>query len=141
MMGLAAGIAAGAGGVFSAISSVASGVMSAFTGKLLIHSPSRVFMAYGRFTAQGYAEGVERGAPEADAALGAMVSMPAGDVGVRGANPRASRGGKTFTFIFQISGVENAESLKEPSFLDRLASTLEEEMLLGGISLDDGETV
>lgn len=43
---------------------------------LQIRSPSRVFAGLGRFTAQGFAQGVEQGTPDVEARVASMVEVP-----------------------------------------------------------------
>lgn len=51
-----------------------------------IHSPSRVFAELGRYTAQGFAVGLDSGAPTIDRAMGAMTSPTVDLSGMRGGN-------------------------------------------------------
>lgn len=64
--GLVNGIKSGISAVVGAVTSLGSAAKSAFTGNLLIRSPSQVFHAYGEYTAQGFGEGVESGIPDAN---------------------------------------------------------------------------
>jgi hypothetical protein len=84
---LANAISAGASFVIDAVKNLGTSAMSALTGILGIHSPSRVFTAYGKFTAEGFADGVEEGTPAANDTvkqLGAAEPSPA---------PRGATGG------------------------------------------------
>ena len=61
VQGLANGIRNGVSAVVSAISSTVSSAISAAKSALGIHSPSRVFFAFGRYVSIGFANGVEAG--------------------------------------------------------------------------------
>lgn len=58
------------------IKALAGSVKDAFTGKLKIQSPSKVFAEYGKYTVEGYAQGVERGSKRASGAVADMVDAP-----------------------------------------------------------------
>lgn len=60
IMGLINGIKGAVGAAVSAVKGAVSGVISAAKGALGIHSPSRVFMEIGAFTAEGMALGIKR---------------------------------------------------------------------------------
>ncbi len=75
--GLARGIWNGAGQVVSAITGVAGDAINAAKRTLGIASPSKVFAGIGEFTSEGFAEGVDNTAPDAQSALTDMVSPPA----------------------------------------------------------------
>jgi len=87
--GIIGGLTAGVGRLEAAVKGLADKVKSTFTGKLEIHSPSKVFERYGENTAEGYAGGVERGAREADAAIAAMAGTKPSSSG-RGAGAPAA---------------------------------------------------
>ena len=61
VQGLANGIRNGASAVVNAISNTVSRAISAAKSALGIHSPSRVFFAFGRYVSIGFANGVEAG--------------------------------------------------------------------------------
>jgi hypothetical protein len=63
---LANAITAGASLVIAAVTNLGTSAMSALKGILGIASPSKVFTAYGKFTAEGFADGVEDGTPAAN---------------------------------------------------------------------------
>ncbi len=74
--GLVNGITAGATAVANAITGVVSGAVKAAEHLLGIGSPSKVFAGIGDFTAQGFAQGVEGGASDAQSAMESMVAPP-----------------------------------------------------------------
>ncbi len=106
--GLVAGIKAGATAVLNAITGVVQGGIDAAVKLLDIGSPSKVFHEIGGFTAEGFAQGIDDGAPEAERSMADMVEAPT----VKAAKPGKS-GGPGITiqagaFVFHISG-DNAE--------------------------------
>lgn len=52
-----------------------------------IHSPSRVFAELGQYTAQGFAVGLDAGAPQINDAMGAMTAPTVDLSGLRGGGP------------------------------------------------------
>ena len=66
----------------------------------------------------------------------AVPSRPSG--GSRAANVQSKSGGNTY--IFNISGVKDAEEIKDPSFIARLTEALEGVVLQAGAPLEP-ETV
>ncbi len=74
--GLVNGITAGATAVADAIGGVVTGGIKAAKHLLGIGSPSKVFAGIGGHTAEGFAQGVEGGAGDAQSALEAMVAAP-----------------------------------------------------------------
>ncbi len=64
--GLANGISSAVSFVVDAVKGLGTSAMGALTGLLKIRSPSRVFMAYGVNTAEGFGQGVEEGTPDAN---------------------------------------------------------------------------
>jgi hypothetical protein len=100
-----------------------------------IHSPSKVFAEIGDNTAQGYAQGVEAGTPEAQGSLSTMVSpadasasAPA-EAAQSGAAASKASGGSSPGFDFQgatfvFHGVADAETATA-KFSEMLTSLLE----------------
>lgn len=118
--GLAAGIAAGeASGmavVQAASAALASAATSAVQAALQIHSPSRVFAALGRNTAEGFAQGVnDNGAPQD--AVRAMVSEPREKVGRAGAGRSITIGDIN---VYGVKDGEHAGELIEAKILELL---------------------
>jgi hypothetical protein len=71
----------GVGRAMDAAKDLASSVAKAFKGALGIASPSKLFQSYGRFTVQGFAEGVEQEAPQAQGAVDEMSPDAPGGAG------------------------------------------------------------
>jgi hypothetical protein len=75
-------LTAGVGRAMDAAKDLASSVAKAFKGALGIASPSKLFQSYGRFTVQGFAEGVEEEAGQAQGAVDDMApGAPSGGGG------------------------------------------------------------
>lgn len=132
--GIKRGITAAVGGVKNAVLGVAQSVKSAFAGALQIQSPSKVFEAYGQNTAQGYAQGVQAGAPEAQQAVVSMVRTPGPNStdSARSSNdgsPSVPGGALSsrpeVKVIFNIDGGASSQ---------RMAATLQSQGVLDGIT-------
>lgn len=115
VMGLASGITAAAGLPLAAIGNVVSGVIGAAHDLLKINSPSKVFAEIGGSTAEGFAKGVDDGAPDAQAAMIELAEPPAQAPAAQSSSKGgtgSSRGGTTITFAagaIQLIGVKDAE--------------------------------
>lgn len=131
--GLVNGITNGVGRVVAAVKGLGKSAMATFKSTLGIASPSRPFREFGGFTAEGFALGVEENTGRVRAAVDAMVTIPSKPSAPRIPTVNAKSGGNTYNFY--ISGVSNAETLKEPSFLARLAEVLEGATLQAGAPL------
>ena len=80
LQGLIGGIESMIGSVWDKISSVASGIKNKITGALGIHSPSRVFMEYGRFIDEGLVIGIKDSLNQVDKATQDLVSVAIPDL-------------------------------------------------------------
>jgi hypothetical protein len=133
--GLVSGIRNGAGVVVDAIKGLASSAMGALTSVLKIGSPSKVFENYGGFTAEGFAVGVDKGAPMAKTALEQMAN-PAdlSTQSARAAGAGRGQGGLSVTFgDIHLSGGGAKEQFDE--FRDLVTDWLEDV----GVTLGAGE--
>lgn len=90
--GLKAGLSAGWDALKSTVLGYAESVSKAFQSVLGISSPSKVFEAFGGDITAGLTIGVERTAPQAEAAVGALVDVPSMP---GGASPTSELGGGT----------------------------------------------
>jgi hypothetical protein len=126
--GLVHGIASGAGAILDALLAPVKAGIAGVKSLLGIHSPSKVFAAIGANTAAGFAEGVDDGADDVAAATKGLVSIPADTPAPKPAAAAAPGAGARSggnTYVFHISGVKDAESLRDPSFLEQLTATVE----------------
>jgi hypothetical protein len=124
--GFVDGIKAGAAAVADAVTGLASSAMSAVKGALKIASPSKVFRAYGSFTAQGFAEGVDDGTPGVEEAVNQLAAPPA-PAPSGGSAPIGAGGGTTIRIeagAIVIQGVKDADEMEGGPFLQKLAKAL-----------------
>lgn len=118
--GLVGGVSARAAAVSGAMRGLASNVASTFRDALGIHSPSRVFLEYGRHVAGGLAAGVEAGTPEADRAIGGMVEIPSGGGPSSASSSRSVSIGELHVHSQATDAAGIAQDIR-----DQLASVLE----------------
>lgn len=121
MQGLANGISAAAALPLQAITGVVGGVVDAAHSLLKINSPSKVFAAIGNSTGEGFALGVDEGAPEVQDAMIDMVD-PTAAASSASAAPRGGGGGASpsgggnfagATLNFTLNGVKDGEHAVE----------------------------
>lgn len=100
--GLVNGIKSGVTKVINATADMARAGLNAFKSVLGIHSPSAVMRIQGMYTAQGAAQGIERGTPMVTAAAGRM----GGDVAeTGGASMRSGGGGRSLSVKFEDGAI------------------------------------
>jgi len=134
MQGLANGIASAAGLPLQAITGAVSAAISGAKNILGIHSPSKVFAEIGGYTAEGFAEGVDDTAPEAQSALSRMVEPPQITISAGKQQAASSSSGgaaKSFSFDgarFEFYGVKDGEHAKD-MFSEMLTRLLEGDAL------------
>lgn len=105
--GFVQGIEAGVAAVTDAGTRLADAAKSAVATTLDQHSPSRVMMEMGGYTAQGFAQGVEGGAGQVDAAMTGLVTPPAPVLGKGGGGTTSntlSAGGVTINITVEGGG-------------------------------------
>jgi len=100
--GIVNGIKNGSGLVWDAMKNLGNGAIDSFKEALGIHSPSRVFAEAGLNITRGVEQGVDQGAPGANAAVGSMMTVPSGVVG--GGGTRGGASGATFNITVNASG-------------------------------------
>jgi hypothetical protein len=112
-----AAISAGVDRVGGAMRNLASKASDAFKSALGIASPSRVFAAFGRYTVQGFAAGVDQEAPQAQDAVDAMAPTPQlpGGVGARlaGGGPSINVSIQNLYLAGQKATEQDARSLSD----------------------------
>jgi hypothetical protein len=116
MRGLAEGISGAVGLPIAAITGAAQAAISAAKNALGIHSPSKVFAELGGYTAEGFAEGVDDGAGQAQAAMTEMTAPPPQAAAPVSSGSAPAGGGSSFNFAgasFVFNGVANAEQARE----------------------------
>lgn len=114
IMGLANGLVNAGPAVLKAITGVVGDAIGAAKKLLHINSPSKVFAEIGAYTAEGFTEGVDSGASDAQAAMTDMVD-PAPAAAKAGSSDPVERGSSGATggsyagAVFNFYGVEGAE--------------------------------
>jgi hypothetical protein len=129
--GFVEGITGAYSRVTSAVQGMSDKVKGAFKSALGIASPSKLFAEYGKYTAEGYAQGVGAGSSKAQDAVTAMVpAAPSGGAG-------GGRGGGVIVNVtINASGKgpqETAAALSDASFLARLTDAIEGALTGAGI--------
>jgi hypothetical protein len=132
IQGLVDGITSGATAVVNAMTNVVSGAVDAAKSALGIASRSKVLYGIGGYTAEGFTEGVEGGAGDAQGALEAMVAPPSAGGGVGAGGARA--GVITVTIGTIVVGGENTKE-QATDLIDQFVAWLES----AGISVGGGE--
>lgn len=118
--GIRNGLESGATRLVNKVKGLADDIKKAFTDPLDMHSPSKVFEAYGKNIPAGAEQGIEAGTPAVHAAAAAMAPTPG--EGGRGA---AGGGGSVVlhfspTIVVQGGGGDVTAQLKDPSLLQAL---------------------
>ena len=123
--GIVEGFSAAVTGLIIAGVETAGKLKDAFKNALGIHSPSTVFAEYGRQTAAGYAQGVDAGSGQAQAAVETMVVAPSGK-----GEGRSSSGPISLVVNINVQGGGNADAvaakLSSPSVLEQFTAAVEE---------------
>lgn len=115
--GIAEGIKSGATAVFDEVKSVGSGIIDTVKGALKIHSPSKEMAKLGAYTSEGFAVGVESGAPMAHRAMNFATQMPEGGGKGSGRQITVNVGGVE---IHGVKGAEEMAPMFETMFTDLL---------------------
>ena len=114
--GIATGILSGRSGVISAAISVARAAVSAMRSELQIHSPSRVTQKLGRYTGQGFEQGMVE-------SLNAAIRSAQGIVGSMNLTPRLSAPDLSSAFASAAGSIADAE-VSRPIYLNVNGRTL-----------------
>lgn len=133
--GIVAGMTGGASLATGAAANLGKSIVAAFRSKdgIDAHSPARKFIEAGLDSTEGYAIGVDRGAPDAQDSITAMVQPRSAKLDASGGG--SARGAVTIGTII-INGVTGAAEM-----IDELASHLEERMLQSGSAAVTDEAV
>jgi len=128
-IGLANGINIGAVEAIGAANDLARQVYNSIQSALDIHSPSRVLMRMGQFTAEGFAEGIEDGMARVEAATArmgraAMAEPTYRSGGSWGADPAAGQGSQQSS-----GGGMNATILMDKTVVGRLVAPIVNEAI------------
>lgn len=135
--GLVDGLKMGAKGLFDGVTNLADETKKRFKTALGIASPSKVFAGYGENTAEGYAQGVDRGAPEAARAVDSMVTTPSGSNSASAkASTTATAGNVSVTFVYQAAAGASgdvASQVNESSVRAALVKIIQEANISRGV--------
>lgn len=101
--GLVKGLKGGAAWLVDTVKGLADKVKNTFKDALGIKSPSKVFAEYGSFTAQGFAQGVDDGSPEAQGAVNGMASIAPAQSGGSSGGGGGGRGGDIYLGGLHVS--------------------------------------
>jgi len=129
--GIVAGLNSGVASIATSMVNLADNAKASFKRALGIHSPSKVFAAYGENIPEGVASGVHAGAPRAAAAVEDMApTPPARGDGIAASTPRIAAGGApTFHVTIQVDarGATDAtvKQLGQPSTFAGVLDVLE----------------
>jgi hypothetical protein len=137
LLGLVDGIVSVASAVVGAVTSAVTGAIDAAKDLLGIASPSKVFMQIGEHTAEGFVEGVDNGADDAQGSMAALVDAEAKENAKRGVSNTASSSApaagssssssKTIDLsgaVFTFHGVKDADTARD-KFAEALTALLE----------------
>lgn len=113
-----------------AVESLGDKLKEAFTRKLDMHSPSKLFAEYGKFTTEGYAQGIEGGSARASGAVADMVDVPK----ALPAGGGKSSGAVTVNVTINAGGGEGAaKAISAPSFLEQLTKAIQDALQGAGV--------
>jgi hypothetical protein len=135
VQGLLDGIGSLAGKAVGTIFNLGVEMGQRFRAALGIHSPSAVFEEFGRYTALGYAQGVEREQPAVDTALLGLSGTAPGAGGRGGARASVTLGPGAVTIQVDARGADGEGIVKKLSELmpSALARALEQLGLEAGM--------
>jgi phage-related protein len=131
--GLIGGITSGAGALYSAMTGLASGAMTAFKTAIGYGSPAKAFIAYGQIgIAGGVEKGVDQGAASVNSAIDGMVSIPGSQTGAS----KVSGGGAKVTVQLNYQGKDRAEETATRGLLAQFCDAVEQGCKSAGIPLE-----
>lgn len=135
--GIVNGITAGITHIKNAASKVVTALKSTFTGGLEIQSPSKVFEQYGKYTSEGFAQGVDKGSPQVNNSLSKMVSPQSKSGGIAGGAGGLSGSNISATvnvyFPNVKDGKEAAATMAGNSFRAQFTQMLEQMLVGAGV--------
>jgi hypothetical protein len=126
--GLVNGIVNMGPNVLNAITGIADGAITAAKHLLGIASPSKVFAEIGGYTAEGFTQGIDDGAPDAQDAVSNLVATPSAAPASPGASGAGGSGGISIVVeagAIVIQGVQGAAQAAD-SLRSALIETLEQ---------------
>lgn len=130
MLGILKGLALAGPAVVEGVIGAAKSIKDSFTGKggIDAHSPSKAFEKFGKWSIEGYAQGVERSMGRSTDAVQAAAQPPDG-----GGATAARAGASIGTIEVHINGAPtDAKGMQEPAFLASLTRALRDAVALQG---------
>ncbi len=125
--GIKHGLLDGTAALLAGVGQMADSVKNAFKNALGIHSPSLVFKQFGEQTTEGYAQGVNAGAPAAQSSVASMIAPPKA---AGGAGGLGSGGPINLTLNLSFpnakNGAEVAQTLTGGAFKAQFTALIEE---------------
>ena len=110
LTGLVNGLLGAGPAVIKAITGVVGGAITSAKALLGIHSPSKVFAEIGGYTAEGFSDGIESGAPDAQASMSQLVQPPASAPAAQKSSGGGAKAGVDFSgAVFNFMGIKDAE--------------------------------
>jgi hypothetical protein len=141
--GIIEGINGALADIKGAMNKLADNIKDAFKNALGIHSPSSVFEGYGKQTAAGYQQGVDKGSQSTQRAVEKMApDRPANDnAGKAGAQGSGARAAPVNVVVNLHVGSESAaKQLQQPRFLADLTKTLTDALVAAGLPVQQEPT-
>lgn len=151
LTGLVDGITGGAAKVYNAMKNLASGAIGAFKSMLGISSPSKVMLAFGGYTAEGFSGGLDQSAASVEASASSLAAIPAKAAAAADMTPAMAPngsaggaagqgGGRSVTIsgvTINITGVPSGEAIldKLPAALADAFDQIAESMGLGAVGV------
>lgn len=135
--GLVGGLKTGGGRIVEAVRGLGTSAKAAFKVALGIASPSKEFAKLGQFTAEGFAVGVDAGAPKAARSLESMAAAP--DGASAGAAGGKAGGGVAISVPVNIivqgggNGQQIGQQIVDSGFLAQLTKAIEDAVKTAGI--------
>lgn len=116
--------------VVDAVKNLGKEIKKAFGNEIEAHSPSKAFERFGKWTVEGYADGVDRASARAAVAVAEMAPAPA----MGGSSAAGPVGPSIGSIQVTIQGAptENAEAMKSPAFLAALTRALRDAVTMQG---------
>jgi hypothetical protein len=135
--GFVNGIKRGVGSVISAVKGVANSARDALKHALGIASPSRVFASLGKFTAVGFAAGIDGGRGDTRRAAERLVDVPSEVAAPATTNVTSNKSARSLTVTNNIT--INADGIKDPEALAHLVQE-RVQLMLEGLVIQWGAT-
>jgi len=134
--GVVGGIRGGFDKAVSAVRELGERIKGAFTGKLEIRSPSRVFARYADNVHDGFTDQIERRTPEAAEAVDGMASVTPSPSAAPGSLAPSGKSGDVYVTIEAPGATKEAvDAMADESFLRQLVAAIRDgNQSMGGLA-------